>query len=86
METINLNILATDYNRLLIGDYVKFFMKFESAPIIDEISEQTLQLFGDRFPFIERAENGNGLRMRPNRLCLFLCCLVIIQSFRLVFG
>ena len=65
METINLNILATDYNRLLIGDYVKFFMKFESAPIIDEISEQTLQLFGDRFPFIERAENGNGLRMRP---------------------
>lgn len=65
METVNLSIVYNDYNKSIINEHVKFFIKFDSVPIIDEITGKYLQLIGEKFPFIESYENGKGIRLRP---------------------
>lgn len=65
MEQISLNILKTDYVRFLAKDTAKLFIKFESVPLVEEISGQTVRFTGDKFPFLEKAAFGNGIRMKP---------------------
>jgi hypothetical protein len=65
MEQISLNILETDYVRFLVKDTARIFLKFESAPLIDEISGQVVMLSGEQFPFLEKTDYGNGIRLKP---------------------
>ena len=42
MEKVNININKLDYSKALL-DNVKFLLKFEQVPFVEEVSRQLLQ-------------------------------------------
>lgn len=85
MEKISLNLLESDFSKFLVSKDVKLFFKFDSLPIKDEISNQFVQLSGDQFPFVEKSNYGNGLRLTPKSSLSFPLLLSNNKEFSLGF-
>jgi len=64
MEEVSLNINLASY-KSVINSNAKFFLKFESLPVIEELSGQNVLITNENPAFLEKAVLGNGLRMRP---------------------
>jgi hypothetical protein len=61
---VPLNIDLSSYVKDVVNNKVKFYLKFESIPLFEEISGQIIQT-GNQSPFTEKSVYGNGIRMRP---------------------
>jgi hypothetical protein len=65
METVSLNIAATDYGKYVLDENAKFFISFDSIPLIDEISGQSLQISGESLSTLVSGPHGQALKVQP---------------------
>ncbi len=84
MEKVNININKLDYSKALL-DNVKFLLKFEQVPFVEEVSGQLLQFSGDQYSFPEKSVYGNGLRIRSKSSLFFPLLMSKSNEFSLGF-
>lgn len=71
MDTVTLNIAASDYNKYILDRSAKFFISCDQIPLIDEISGQVLQNLGDIALSLTPGPHGNAIKLQPrNKLSL----------------